>query len=1809
MHRRIVYIIALLLIAQLAVGQTVGRYEYWVDNDYTGKTTGYGTQADGTLNLSVDMNSLNVGPHFLYFRAYNSNGQVSKINQWLFFRPASPEVAPGLSGFEYWIDNDYAGRTRTLSGNTTQSFTIDVSEIAPGAHLLYYREANQAGIYGQIKSLLFYISPDSETVSGLSGFEYWIDNDYAGRTRTSSGNATQSFTVDVSDIAPGMHFLFFREMNQAGIYGQIKSLLFFKSSDPDFASGLSGFEYWIDNDYAGRTRTLSGNTTQSFTVDVSDIAPGAHFLYYREANQAGIYGQIRSMLFYKQFETDADYEITGYEYWIDNDYSGRTVSYMAPDSPEYIFVDVDGLKQGLHQFNYRTLTGSGVASGIKSWLFYVPDYDNMEVVDDSPMVGYRFNFNGVSEYVEFEEEYDDYEMRDFTFDIPELTQMAKVDDDCSFTFNTENDSVVMTRNTKVGFGLQFKTKAGGWSAPVTYGYEEKDTIRRKAVPLALQQTVTFDKRNRGDFDVFRIEVEKSGQYYLSASQSCRILLYSTKDGSLYNTIEPSSVTSPYRMALSKGASYYGVVTDEVTDDANGADVISVRYMQNLNFVPTPVIDYADETVTLSCENANATIYYTIDGSDPTESSSVYTGPFEFKHNGVIKVVAKYQGLADSYIVVQKVNSYTVQKPVISFHDLQVYISTATESARIYYTTDGSDPLSGGTLYSGPFSVIENCTVRAAAKRDDYNPSATASQFINVSSVKCAVPTFSVTDNKLTIATQTEGASIWYTMDGSEPTEQSSRYTAPVQLEMNGKIRAFVTKSGSIQSSVSEYTVDWFRLDAPVMSFNEQTGLVTITASRSEALIYYVIGGGIPTADSTLYTEPFLLDHNDTIIAFGVCEHFNDSWPDTLVVNSYKVAAPVVSRVNGKMEMSCSTEGSKIYYTIDGSDPDTINGTLYSGPVAIDVICTMKVMAVKTGFNNSNIVNYDLGKCSAPVFECVDNVLTMATTTADASIFYTLDGTVPDIESTVYANPIRLERNMKVNAVAVKDDMVNSDVSVYTVDWFTVDKPEFAFTEGILAITCATPGSTIHYVIGDTEPDTTWAVYTAPIVLTDNKVIKAFAVKADFNESETGSYTPEYFTCDAPVISRVDGKMQISCATDGAEIRYTTDGSDPLIKGKVYSDPLTIDVVCTIRAVAVKSYFNNSVYASYELNKCVIPRFACTDNILTITTATSDASVYYTVDGSVPGTSSTLYTAPVRLEYNQKVRAYAVRGDMIDSEVSDYVVDWFTVAKPEFVFTEGILAITCATPGSVIHYEIGGAAPGAASAVYSAPIVLTDNKVIKAYAVKTDFNDSEVGIYEPDYFKCSAPVISFDGHQVTMRTATDNSSIYFTLDGKVPDQSSERYIGARLLDGLCTVKAYTVRDNFIDSECSEFILPSYYNGDAVYIQEPGAISKAFEWCGTDDLTELYVYGNVNSKDFSFIRGNRGLKYLDMSRALTDSLPDGALSGTGIVSFSTPANVKWAGENILKDCEAIAAVQWNSDIMVPDNLLGGTQKPNMLLYVKSGSYVRAGAFVNVIVNGITEQLTLTDSETSDFWCPVAFTARKATYTHTYTMKTEKGQCTGWESIALPFTVSTITHAKNGAMAPFGVDTDNDKPFWLEKLTENGFVPAQMIEANTPYIICMPNNDIYADKYILAGEVTFQATNVIVEATNDIKVSSYGGLEFAPNYSNGTSNGRSVLNVGIEYQGHKQGSLFVGDLRRLKPFEAYVISRSGASRALIRDMLNTNTTIVNDIFMEEVDMSKRGVYDLSGRKLSDDPDYRPASDGTPVVLIINGVLTVIR
>ena len=68
---------------------------------------------------------------------------------------------------------------------------------------------------------------------------------------------------------------------------------------------------------------------------------------------------------------------------------------------------------------------------------------------------------------------------------------------------------------------------------------------------------------------------------------------------------------------------------------------------------------------------------------------------------------------------------------------------------------------------------------------------------------------------------------------------------------------------------------------------------------------------------------------------------------------------------------------------------------------------------------------------------------------------------------------------------------------------------------------------------------------------------------------------------------------------------------------------------------------------------------------------------------------------------------------------------------------------------------------------------------------------------------------------------------------------------------------------------------------------------------------------------------------------------------------------------------------------------------------------------------------------------------------------------------------------------------------------------MEACSPKIISMPNNDQYADEYILGGEMTFSTSGTTIYPTSLYTVEN-NGYRFVSNFTNKPADdSRSVIN----------------------------------------------------------------------------------------------------
>ena len=319
-----------------------------------------------------------------------------------------------------------------------------------------------------------------------------------------------------------------------------------------------------------------------------------------------------------------------------------------------------------------------------------------------------------------------------------------------------------------------------------------------------------------------------------------------------------------------------------------------------------------------------------------------------------------------------------------------------------------------------------------------------------------------------------------------------------------------------------------------------------------------------------------------------------------------------------------------------------------------------------------------------------------------------------------------------------------------------------------------------------------------------------------------------------------------------------------------------------------------------------------------------------------------------------------------------------------------------------------------------------------------------------------------------------------------------------------------------------------------------------------------------------------------------------------------------EQALSGNPQLAAIIWHPNA----NMTATVTNPNLLLYVTDGSYAPA-SISNVVVGDYAQRITLTDAQSgNNFYCPSAFTAERISYDHYYGMRTGFGEARGWETIALPFDVQKIAHATRGELVPYSQwEAGAGKPFWLLKLGNSGFAEADGIEANTPYAISMPNNDVYVADYRLPGYVTFSAENARVESSDQLLTVSYRDRTFTPCFQEMEANaGGYALNVQNDYSGYQgsdaEGSKFVRNLRVIHPFEAYMTS-TGSTRSIgIFDDMATGILDVEPISRQAAciptseEAGRVKVYSLQGIQVSAGATMEEAREGLrPGVYIVNG------
>ena len=372
--------------------------------------------------------------------------------------------------------------------------------------------------------------------------------------------------------------------------------------------------------------------------------------------------------------------------------------------------------------------------------------------------------------------------------------------------------------------------------------------------------------------------------------------------------------------------------------------------------------------------------------------------------------------------------------------------------------------------------------------------------------------------------------------------------------------------------------------------------------------------------------------------------------------------PVIAfdRTTGKASITTSTLLPSIYYTTDGTTPSSTNGTLYNGAFTLTEQTTVKAIVTKEGYTDSEVTTLTIGKVATPTIqqETGTHNVSITTATPGATIYYTIDGTTPTTSSTLYTGASEYLGGKPIKAIAVKDNMINSDIGEGEID-IRCATPAISFDNitSKVSITCGTEGSTIHYTIDDSEPTTTSTAYTDPFSVTSPMTVKAIATHGGLDPSVVAELViPQVAT---PTIqNNGSNAVSITTATVGATIYYTTDGSTPTTSSTEYTVPLTENISnVTIKAIAVKEgMITSTVSSNAVILQCTEPVIARSGNdgfTISCSFPASGVTIYYTTDGTTPTTSSSSISpgAIVPCTLPVTVKAMAVATNYANSDVS------------------------------------------------------------------------------------------------------------------------------------------------------------------------------------------------------------------------------------------------------------------------------------------------------------------------------------------------------------------------------------------------------------------------------------------------------------------------------------------------------------------------------------------------------------------------------
>lgn len=712
--------------------------------------------------------------------------------------------------------------------------------------------------------------------------------------------------------------------------------------------------------------------------------------------------------------------------------------------------------------------------------------------------------------------------------------------------------------------------------------------------------------------------------------------------------------------------------------------------------------------------------------------------------------------------------------------IQTVTLSSSETATIYYTTNGATPTTASPQYSGPITVTPTSTLKFFAVDQAGNAEAVKSHIYQLPPV-AALTGVPAARTKATAATITVGGT---TAVAYKFRLDNGTWSAETPIATKISLSALAAGSHTVDviaknalgawqstATTASWTVD---LAAPVTTASLAAGIYkpgqTVSLSASEtATVYYTTNGTTPTTASARYSAPLAINTSTTLKFFAVDQAGN---AEAIKTNIY-----TITLVSGTPPTT--TKLATATLTVAGIGVSAYKYSLDGGALSAEIPVATKISltALGTGLHTVSVI----GKTAAGVWQVAPTAVSWTveqaaptttaspaggtyaapqtvTLTADetATIYYTTTGLAPTTSSAKYTGPITVAPTKLLKFFAVDQagnaEAVKTEIYALPVTATIAGTPAAKTRYTTATLTVGGSGVVAYKRSVDGGAWSAETPVATRIALTGLAAgahrVDVIAKNAAGGWQDDQAPTTVQWTVDltppvtaaSPAGGTYATPQTVNLSADEtATIYYTTNGTTPTTASTKYVGPISLPATATLKYFAIDSAGNAE---AVKTQSYALPPLAVINGVSVASKATSVTltiggvgvvAYKYQLDGGswsaeIPVATKTAITGLSEGSHTVSVIGKSVAGTWQATSVASsksWIVDLTaptTAASLAAGVYKGGQAVTLSPDETAtVYYTTNGTTPTTASAKYTAPLTVNATSTLKFFAIDTAGN--------------------------------------------------------------------------------------------------------------------------------------------------------------------------------------------------------------------------------------------------------------------------------------------------------------------------------------------------------------------------------------------------------------------------------------------------------------------------------------------------------